>query len=559
MRRLLLLTALLASLVSCRKAAVVQAPPHLEKRGDVTQLIVQGKPWLALSAELKNSSSSSRDYMASVWPLLKHKGLNTVIGSVSWEQIEPEEGLFDFRCVDELIEDARANGFKLILIWFASWKNGITSYVPAWVQKDTQRFPLAQTPEGRNLPILSTLSPASAEADARAFAALMGHIRAVDAAEQTVIMMQVENEVGLHGCPRDHHPLADEAFAGPVPEALLQYLSGQELLPETREAWTGATSGTWAEVFTPLERAEECFMAWNYASYMERVAAAGKAGYDIPMYVNAWIVQPEDTRPGDYPSGGPQAQCHDFWRAAAPHIDLLSPDIYLDDYPGILRMYSRLGNPVFVPESRAGLGGAANAAFTIGETGGIGYSPFGLDAQAEDPGNEPFYAFYRTAGSIADRILEAQAEGRIAGVWLKGSSPFFVKDERRLGDWVILFEMVSSGRRNGGAPQLTGGTYDPSKSGYAIVIQEDTDRFLILGANVRVTFRPADGKGTAGLGKVTEVGYEDGIKKVGRWLNGDEIQLRYDLIPAAEEGFSGQGLNFPTAHPSLQEVELFVY
>jgi hypothetical protein len=559
MKKLLSLAVLLTALVSCRQTAVEQAPPHLEKRRDVTQLIVQGKPWLALSAELKNSSSSSRSFMASVWPQLKGKGLNTVIGSVSWEQIEPEEGVFDFRCVDELIEDARTNGFKLILIWFASWKNGITSYVPAWVQKDTERFPLAQTPDGKRLSILSPLSPASAEADARAFAALMRHIRAVDAAEQTVIMMQVENEVGLHGYPRDHNPLADEAFAGAVPEALLQYLAGHELLPETREAWTGATAGTWAEVFSPLDRAEECFMAWNYASYMERVAAAGKAEYDIPMYVNAWIVQPEDTRPGNYPSGGPQAQCHDFWRAAAPHIDILSPDIYLDDYPGILRMYSRLGNPVFVPESRAGLGGAANAAFTLGEMGGIGYSPFGLDAQAENPANEPFYAFYRMAGSIADLILEAQAEGRIAGVWLKGSSPFFVKDARTLGNWTILFELVSSGMRNGGAPQLTGGTYNPDASGYAIVIQEDTDRYLVLGANVRVTFRPADGKGTAGLGKVTEVSYVDGVKQVGRWLNGDEIQLRYDLIPAAEEGFSGQGLNFGTPDPALQEVELFVY
>jgi hypothetical protein len=74
-----------------------------------------------------------------------------------------------------------------------------------------------------------------------------------------------------------------------------------------------------------------------------------------------------------------------------------------------------------------------------------------------------------------------------------------------------------------------------------------------------VTFRPADGKGTAGLGKVTEVSYVDGVKQVGRWLNGDEIQLRYDLIPAAEEGFSGQGLNFGTPDPALQEVELFVY
>lgn len=536
--------------------------PHLEKRGQATQLVVDGEPYLALAGELKNSSSSSASYMADKWHELKDAGLNTVIGVLTWEQIEPREGEFDFANVDKLISAARDEGLKLVLIWMGSWKNGITSYDPVWVKSDTERFGLAMTKDGLSLPILSTQSLAARDADARAYAATMRHIRETDSAH-TVIMMQMENEVGLHGSTRDFSPEAVKAFEGDVPAALIEYLTANEdsLLPETLDAWTAAgkrTSGSWQDVFGTGDRADEFFMAWSYASYMDAIAAAGKAEYDIPVYVNAWIVQPEDSHPGDYPSGGPQAQCHDIWRAAAPHIDILSPDIYLADYPSILRMYARSGNPVFVPESKGGLSGAANAAFTFGEMCGIGYSPFGVDNMTGADGFYPLVCFYRTVSSISAEILKAQAEGRICGVWLKGSNPAVLTDERVMGDTKLVFSLKSSGGRNGGAPTALGGTYDPDEEGYAIAIREQ-DGFLVLGANVRVQFQPADGQGICGLAKVTEGKMVDGVWQEGRWLNGDEIQLRYDLVPAAREGFSGQGLNFSNSCPELIKVELFKY
>ncbi len=538
--------------------------PHLEKRGNVTQLIVEGRPWLALACELGNSSSSSREYMSGYWPGLKEAGINTVLAVVSWEQLEPAEGQFDFHVVDDLIADARANGMKLSILWFGSWKNGMSSYHPTWVKNDPERFPLALTKEGKRLPILSTLGTATRDADAKAFAAMMKHIREVDAEEQTVIMIQVENEVGLHGYTRDYSPEANAAIAGQVPSELTKYLSENRssLLPETLEAWANGgfrTSGTWEEVFGKGDRTDEIFMAWNYASYMNAVAAAGKAEYDIPMFVNAWIVQPEDKRPGNYPSGGPQAQNHDIWRAAAPEIDILCPDIYLPEFPDILRLYSRAGNPVFIPESKAGQNGAANAAFAIGEMGAIGYSPFGFESVALSESNATFNSFCRKAGSAADIILEAQAEGRIRAAWVKGSDPAVYKQELELGGYRIGVELVSSGMRNGGAPQLTGGTYAPDACGYAIAIQEDDNKFLFLGSNVRITFLPSDGKGTVGLAKVTEGDFTNGEWKEGRWLNGDQIQLRYDVLYAVDEGYSGQGLNFGTPEPGFIKVELYKY
>ncbi len=540
-------------------------PPHLERRGDVTQLIVKGEPWLVLGCELGNSTSSSREYLAPYWQQLKDAGVNTVLAVVSWEQTEPEEGQFDFTVVDHLLADSRTNGMKLALLWFGSWKNGITSYTPTWVKRDTGRFPLARTPEGKPLPILTTLGLETCHADARAFAAMMRHLKEVDAREQTVVMIQMENEVGLHGHPRDYCDLAEEAYKGQVPKALTDWLTAHRktLLPETRQAWEQGgckTEGTWEEVFSPADRAAEIFMAWHYAAYMDRITEAGKQEYDLPIFVNAWIVQPEDTRPGNYPSGGPQAQNHDIWRAAAPHIDILSPDIYLNDFPAILQMYARSENPVFIPESRSGQNGAANAAYAIGAMGAIGYSPFGFERNCSADENATFRSFYRTVARMAPQLLAAQAEGRIGAAWLKGSEPLRVKDTIRLGDVDIVCELISSGMRNGGAPQLTGGTYDPAAIGYAIAIRETDDSYLLLGSNVRITFLPHDGQGIIGLAKVTEGSFDcQGRWTEGRWLNGDEIQLRYDLLYAVSEGYSGQGLNFGKAEPSLQRVELFKY
>lgn len=546
-------------------AATLPPQPHLEKRGPVTQLIVKGEPFLALASELRNSSASSPAYMEPLWDNLKAGGMNTVLAVVTWEQVEPVEGQFDFTVVDELLKAARAHDLKLSLLWFGSWKNGMSSYHPVWVKTNDAKYPLAQTKDGRKLPILSTLGEETAAADGRAYAAMMKHLAQVDRAEQTVIMIQMENEVGLHGWTRDYCPAANAAFAGPVPTELTDWLQKHKdsLLPETLEAWKKGgcrTSGTWEEVFGKGDRTDEIFMAWHYASYMNKVSAAGKAEYDLPTFVNAWIVQPEDKRPGNYPSGGPQAQNHDIWRAGAPAIDILSPDIYLSDYPNILRMYARSGNPVFVPESRAGQGGAANAAFTFGEMGGIGYSPFGLENGAVTEANKTFAEFYRKAGAFSKEILAAQAEGRIHGTWVKALDPTRVKDEVVMGDYRIQFELVSSGRRNGGAPQRTGGTYAPDAQGYAIVIQDSADCFTFLGSNIRVVFQPRTGSKTVGLAKVTTGDYTpEGEWVEGRWLNGDEIQLRYDILPAIEENYSGQGLDFGRPSPEFMKVQLYQY
>ena len=304
----LLTTIILLSLAST--AAFSQANiPHLAKQGTATQLIVDGKPFLVLGSELNNSSGSSMEYMRPLWPKIAATNLNTVLATASWELMEPEEGRFDFSLVDGLIQDARRYNLHLIMIWFGSWKNGKSTYQPLWVKANQQRFPLVQDEKGKGLPIMSALSDANRDADSRAFAAMMKHIREVDGEAHTVVMIQVENEVGVLGESRDHSPAANRAFAGPVPKEFLDYLQKHKdaLIPEMHKRWEAAgfkTSGSWEEVFGAGIETDEIFMAWNYARFVGHVAAAGKAEYPLPMFVNTWLRQgkekPNEDKPGGY-------------------------------------------------------------------------------------------------------------------------------------------------------------------------------------------------------------------------------------------------------------------
>ncbi len=522
----------------------VSEPPHLRKQGTATQLIVDGKPFLALAGELSNSSATSVAYMRPIWPKLKAAGLNTVIAGVSWNQIEPREGKFDFSELDGILRDARGNNLRLGLIWFASWKNGYSSYPPDWVKKDFERFPRVRIQGGKTIELLSPLSDANRDADARAFAALMRHLKEVDR-QHTVIIIQVENEVGVLLDSRDRSEPANKAFEAPVPKELMDYLQQRKdtLAPELLDVWKAAgfkTSGTWEQVFgkgrpanfeipvrvdsPPYKQADldsfrqvrwaadEIFMAWNYARYVNAVAEAGKKEYNIPMYVNQWLQQPNYPWPGVYPSGGPAPQVHDVWRAAAPSIDILAPDLYLEYFAEVCARFTRNGNPLFIPETGAGVEGAAKVLYAFGRYDAIGFSPFGIDGGRPPEAN--LSSSYDLIAQLAPLILEHQGKGTMSAVLLNPNDP---PQKVRLGNHTV--EATFQFGPHPGAPV----TKQERPPAAAIFINTGPDEYYVAGKGVSLTFSPnTPGPEMDGLATVEEGKFVNGLWVPGRQLAGDE-------------------------------------
>jgi hypothetical protein len=487
--------------------------PHLEKIGTLTRLAVDGKPFLVLGGELHNSSSSSLTYMRPIWPKLAAMNLNTVLAPVSWELVEPQQGQFDFSLVDGLISQASQSDLHLVFLWFGSWKNGVSTYVPGWVKENTTRFPRAQDEHGANLDILSTFGNATREADAHAYAALMKHIREVDN-KHTVLMMQVENEVGVLGPGRDRSAAANATWGEHVPPALMEYLSKHKntLEPELLEAWKKSglkQNGTWPEVFGDTQLAQEFFMAWQYARYVDSVAAAGKAEYPIPMYVNAWQDQYPGQPGGDHPSGGPVAYVLDIWQAGAPHIDIFSPDIYLADFRTVCTRYEHNGNPVLIPEARGQLVGGPNALYTLGQ-GAVGFSPFAIDSIT---GNQDLTEAYGALRQLTPLLTKVERNQMGSVVQQTGET----RTALVLGGYLLRITYIGP---RGEGPNARPASATPAAG---LIINIGPNEFFVAGQGISIDFS-ADSAGPpqTDLLEVEDGSFVNGTWKAERRLNGDE-------------------------------------
>ena len=330
--------------------------------------------FLILGGELSNSAATSVEDIDEVLPRMKALGLNTVLVPVYWELMEPREGQMDFTLVDRMIDVARQQELKIVPLWFGAWKNSMSCYAPAWFKRDVKRFPRAVTAEGKPLEIASCFSDNVLQADLKAFSALMQHIAEKDPQCEVVIMMQIENEIGMLESARDHSALAEKAYKQPVPPTLLEALGMKQ-------------RGTWAEVFGTDDYADEKFMAWHYACYVEHLAKAARQIHDMPLYVNA-AMNSRGRKPGEYPSAGPLAHLADIWKAGAPSIDLLAPDIYDTGFKSWASQYamplrpqedSHVKNRLFIPESRCCENSGVRALYAFGEHQALGFSPFAID------------------------------------------------------------------------------------------------------------------------------------------------------------------------------------
>ena len=497
----------------------------------MTQLIVDGKPMLMLAGELHNSSPSNAEYMRPIWKNLTDMNLNTVIGAVSWELMEPVEGQFDFSTADMQIMEARKHGLKLILIWFGTWKSTSGSYAPMWVKTNPERFPMVQTKSGhQKMPFgvsfegISVFGKDIVAADAKAFRALMHHIRTTDT-DHTVVMMQVDNEPGMFGDNRDRSPLAEAAWSNPVPRELLEYMSTHKatLTPALLKVWGSQgsrTQGTWAEVFGTDPGAGEVFMAWHYARAIEAIAVAGKAELPLPMFTNGWLGPVANmVEPGQYPSGGPVAGMLDVWRAGAPKVDFFAPNIYSPDFDGVCAQYARPDNPLFIPETYPSV---PNLFWAIGRYAVLGYSPFGIDGISD----EALGAAYQIAGALAPEILKYQAQGKVMAV-MQGNDASVKEFEDatglsiKFGDVRAAMAPPSAAKTDEkketpSQPAAAFGQRPKDTRGFALVIRTAPNELVVVGSGVVIL------NAKARLGTIDEVVFEKGQQAPGRRMNGDE-------------------------------------
>lgn len=350
--------------------------PQIKRFNGGYMLFVEGKPYILFASEVHNSAASSPEYMQIVWERVKELNCNALLIPVYWNAIEKQEKKFDFNMVKRLIMEARTNRVKLVLLWFGSWKNSLSTYAPNWVKLDLARFPRVENQAGMKTKILSMFNSDILSVEMNAFKTFMKFIKEFDEKEQTVLAIQLENEVGILGLPRDFKNEVNEAYKRYVNEDLIENMKSKGTIN-----LISADNGNWEEVFR--DNAAEAFMCANYASYMDKLARAGKGIYRLPLFTNVWL-KGEGEEAGTYPSGGPEPEMIEIWKAVAPNLDFLSPDIYAFEFEKTAALYSREDNPLFIPETRRDKWAIPNLYMAVGRYNTLCYSPFGAESIGED-------------------------------------------------------------------------------------------------------------------------------------------------------------------------------
>ena len=469
--------------------------------GGIPRLTADGKPILLLCGELHNSTSSTCESLEAAMKTLKAMKLNSVVTTLTWEQLEPEEGKFDYTVADYTVRLARQYGMRIVLAWFGTWKNGESSYVPMWVKRNTGKYFHAKKADGTNSSIISPFCKEACKADAKAFAMLMKHIRETDSLG-LVSAVQVENEVGVF-MDMDHGKEAAKALASNVPQTLMDYMQAHkaQLTERLHRRWKEngyRNKGTWTEVFGDNFDTRQFMMSYAYATYLEEVTRAGKNAHPLPMYANCWLAD-DDESPGRWPCGGPEPKVLDIYKAFAPSLDWLSPDIYDKDFRATCQAYHRADNPLFIPETNREMGPAY---YAFAQHDAIGYSPFAI----EDTYNDPYLlGECNTLAELLPTISEYQGTKRMHGFFRQKTDAPNDSVELAMGNYLLRVHYIAG-----------------EKHAHGLIVQTADDEFLVAGTGCYITPRAADGKLECRLGYAEEVERKNGEWHTRLVLNGDQ-------------------------------------
>ena len=448
----------------------------------------QGKPMLLLGLQAMNSSTGS-PLMAQAIQAVQRYGGNVLEAPIYWHAIEPEMDRYDLSLVQGLIDQARQANLHLILLWFGTSKNGHPNYAPEYVKLDPQTYQITVGPNGAQHASLSPHCMATLERDRKAFCEVMTFLQQVDGDIGTVLAVQIENEMGYANTDRDYSTLACADYEKPLPEAL------RGVALEDCGACDG--SATWRGQFG--RHAHEAFSAWYHARYIGAIARAGKAIYALPMITNVMVGELNIQEAGVcYNAGAAVGRVLDIWKAGAPELDLLCPDIYTpvrSEYTRIAARYAREDNALFIPESAiGGEANAINAMLAFADYGCIGLCCFGAERALRPDGTlkdecRTMMMTMRAINGLAPLLIRYRGTGRVHAL---------VQEEFATEQYLKLehFHVVAHFFRGGGqrvqstqfdvsAPEYA---YHASERGRALLVEVSEYEYFLAGAGVAVDF-----------------------------------------------------------------------
>jgi len=460
--------------------------PQIVRVDGRPRFLVGGEPFLILGVQWACESCFSRDEMNPLFPQAARLGANTAVTPLYWREIEPEPGRFSFGLLDERIALARANGLRLVLLWFATWKNAHAFYAPDYIRDDNDTYPRALDREGNRLVSLCPLGEATWERDRQALVAVMEHVRDVDD-QHTVILVQLENEPGIIGSDRCYCPACNAKFEA------------------------GDWTARWGD------HAAEAYSVATVQGYIGRLATEVRAVYSLPLYVNVWLSPPEQVggRPGrEYPSGGAVDHMLELALQQLQDVDLVGPDIYQHgyrDFNRLCQVYGARDNPLYIAEHSSSPTGRAdrNVFYAIGQHGALGFDIWAIDSPYPE----------RTPPPMVDPV---SGEWGPQAHWLRDS--YVALDhamhpivEAQGSDRMFTFvqedgETVTGWKADGVDVVIE--YRERRNAGRGIVIQRSADEFLIVGVGFHTEFRRPHPDGSRIREKSVVVGRYEGD----RWV-----------------------------------------